>query len=253
MLIRISEVVEIVGIIICLNFLFCKKYYFHVFDVLIFISNLVLLEYANDSPESQGTVLIGYLYFGILVTLQLPMINKSRGGNKQMEKFDPTKKSYVMRLSEYDCDRIKFGRCPLDDMSLEDILKAEYDTDKLHSYHSGERCVCSAKMMLMEKRPVELRSVYHNLGCGHYTLDAGQHQTCIAAKLLKKGASIECSANVVRQESMCRCCSREQASRGVERFFEGLPLWKKSLIQRDKEKYIKNHANERNHDFIFEL
>lgn len=60
MLTCINVVLEMLATMICLNHLFCKKYYFKIHDAVFLLSEVIIFEIANYLRLSKGVALFGY-------------------------------------------------------------------------------------------------------------------------------------------------------------------------------------------------
>lgn len=61
MLIGINATLEMIATLICVNHLFCKKYYFKIHDVVFLLSEILIIETANYLGLFKGMALFGYV------------------------------------------------------------------------------------------------------------------------------------------------------------------------------------------------
>ena len=60
MLTCINAVLEMIATLICVNHLFCKKYFFKIHDAVFLVSEVIIIETANNLGLSKGMALFGY-------------------------------------------------------------------------------------------------------------------------------------------------------------------------------------------------
>lgn len=61
MLTALNTALEMIATLICVNHLFCKKYYFKIHDAIFLLSEIVVIETANYIGLSKGVALFGYI------------------------------------------------------------------------------------------------------------------------------------------------------------------------------------------------
>ena len=61
MLTCVNIALEMIATLICVNHLFCKKYYFRIHDAVFILSEIIIIESANYLRLSKGMALFGYI------------------------------------------------------------------------------------------------------------------------------------------------------------------------------------------------
>ena len=61
MLTCVNIALEMIATLICVNHLFCKKYYFSIHDAVFILSEIIIIESANYLRLSKGMALFGYI------------------------------------------------------------------------------------------------------------------------------------------------------------------------------------------------
>ena len=61
MLTCLNALLEMAATLICVNHLFCKKYYFRIHDAVFLLSEVIIIEIANYLGLSKGAALFGYI------------------------------------------------------------------------------------------------------------------------------------------------------------------------------------------------
>lgn len=124
-------------------------------------------------------------------------------------KLNPLGKTYYFNFNEYSCYKCKTGLCPLDNMTLDEIRNLQA-TDKFYiDENSEEYCVDLARKMLIYDYSSGVL-LYHNTECGHYSLNDGQHRTCIIARLYQKGSNVNFEPYFTTQPCRCSYCVRKE-------------------------------------------
>ena len=162
--------------------------------------------------------------------------------------FYPLNKTYYFNFNEHSCHKCATGKCPLDDLSIEEILAFE----KPYKYYIEERaweyCTNLAKNMLGYDYSSEIWMNY-NQECGHYSFSDGQHRTCIIARLYQKGNKVKFQPQLSYNHCKCPQCD------SIDYFSEK----EKSLKLLDKifrtEKYIevRNFNNRKFKDCLYKF
>lgn len=63
MLTAINTILEMAATLICVNYLFGKRYYFSIYDAVFMVAEVTLIESANYFGLSKGMALFGYVEF----------------------------------------------------------------------------------------------------------------------------------------------------------------------------------------------
>ena len=61
MLTAINTILEMAATLICVNYLFGKRYYFSIYDAFFMVAEVTLIESANYFGLSKGMALFGYV------------------------------------------------------------------------------------------------------------------------------------------------------------------------------------------------
>ena len=116
--------------------------------------------------------------------------------------FDPLGKTYYFNFSDHSCNMCATGRCPLDDLSIEDILELKKPEKSYIPEWSWEYCTDLAKKLLRYDYSPDIW-MHYNTVCGHYSFSDGQHRTCIISRLYQKGKKLKFQPYL--SENQCKC------------------------------------------------
>ena len=129
--------------------------------------------------------------------------------------FSPSDKTFCFNLTENTCHRCKTQICPLDCAKLSEIANFTFSGECVRR-NSSEYCMDLAKKM-MQNSLVTTRKIkiYHYGSCNHYGFDDGQHRTCVAAHLIKRGIDIKLNIEFYKSSRKCPYCKAHEI-RGKE-------------------------------------
>ncbi|MCI8944611.1 MAG: hypothetical protein HFE33_02905 [Clostridia bacterium] len=120
--------------------------------------------------------------------------------------LNPLGKVYYFNFNEFSCYKCKYGICPLENLTLDEIRKLPEIDKKYIEENSIDYCTDLARKILVYDYSPE---VWLNLNteCGHYSLSDGQHRTCIIACLHQKGGKVKYEPYFNIQSCLCQYCS----------------------------------------------
>lgn len=117
----------------------------------------------------------------------------------------------LFRWDEYTCHNCKYGKCPLDYLTLDAIKNLEAPKQTPDEYSWGY-CVRLAVHYFkhidrLEDTFCDGISITYYSKCGHYVFGDGRHRTCVIAHLLKKGSKTTMFADLQTiDEWVCPQC-----------------------------------------------
>lgn len=119
--------------------------------------------------------------------------------------FKPRGKAFVFYLTKDTCDKIRTGKC-----RVEEIAQYKDNLEEFEKYSDDSKCTSLAYSMLKDGFHCNhgSRILLVKFQCGHYSFSNGQHRTCLAAKL-----DIAIPCEILENERICPACAYENSER----------------------------------------
>lgn len=136
--------------------------------------------------------------------------------------FNPLGKKFLFYWDDYTCHRCKYGNCPLDALTLDEIKNLEAPKQTPDEYSWGY-CVRLASHYFkyvdrLKDTFCDGISIVYNEDCGHYDFIDGRHRTCVIAHILQKGSKTTMYADLnVNHNWKCRQCSRNESNENLKK------------------------------------
>ncbi|MRY42631.1 hypothetical protein GKD46_20825 [Parabacteroides distasonis] len=165
----------------------------------------------------------------------------------RIENFDPRGKEFHFKLDKYSCYRCQTGKCSLDNVTLDELYAFNVSND-LPAESSKDYCIGMAKLFL--EGEFETPAFIYKDSCGHYSIDDGQHRTCVVAHLLDKGASVVLNANVKEQDMACYMCGMKEKIKNKE---ANVTWFDKTLKTKPYRELINIKNSLYDHNFLYKL
>ena len=130
--------------------------------------------------------------------------------------FYPLGKTYYFNFNDYSCHKCLTGKCPLDELTIEEIEKLPKPEGAYIKEQSWEYCANLArKLLTYEDSPTIWMNF--NKECGHYSFSDGQHRTCIIARLYQKGKKIKFQPFLSGNQCKCPQCDNIEYYAEIEK------------------------------------
>lgn len=123
--------------------------------------------------------------------------------------FNPLNKTFNFQLTENTCFRCKTNKCPLENMSTDDILNIDICNETIRR-NEPLYCLDMAKKLLTNTLNATIPvKISHYKGCNHYSFEDGQHRTCTIAHLKQNGIYCDLQVYLYERKGFCRYCSHK--------------------------------------------